>query len=184
MGDPRPVRIPRRPADAARPPVEDNDRRFWDGEVGGPRGYVANVAGTARALRMFGLFAVALLAILTVFLIEAATSPSPGLADSAEVYGLLAGFTILLAVVGAGITVLRAPRGAAFGTDSLLVTDRFGRRRRWPLPPKLRTHVLQRYGGGILMGEPTELIELSDGDGHRANYLVGRGFFDRLDMKS
>ncbi len=184
MADPRPVRIARRPADSGRRRPEDADRRFWDGEGGGSSGYVANDAGTARAFRMFGLFALTLVVILGVFVVEAATSPSPGVSDSAEVYGLLAGFTILLAVVGASITVLRAPRGAAFGSGSVLVTERFGRRRRWPAPPQLRTHVLQRYSGGLLMGAPTELIELSDGEGHRTNYLVGRGFFDRLDETS
>jgi hypothetical protein len=181
MADPRPVRIVRRPAAVRSTRTDEPDRRFWDAEAGGTRSFEANHAGTTRAVRVFGLYAVALLAILALFVAEAASSPSPGIAKSGEVYGLLGVLTLVLAGVGAWITILRAPRGVAFGTDGVLVTDRWGRRRRWPLPPKLRTHVLQRYPGGPLMGTPTELIELSDGEGHRASYLVGRGFFDRAD---
>jgi hypothetical protein len=181
MADPRPVRIPRRVAERRPRSRDDADRRFWDAEAGGTGAYEANLAGSSRAFRVFGLYAVALLAILAIFVAEAATSPSPGIASNADVYGLLVLFTVLLAGVGAWITVLRAPRGAAFQPEGVLVTDRLGRRRRWPLPPKLRTHVLQRYAGGVVMGAPTELVEFSDGDGHRANYLVGRGFFDRLE---
>ncbi|MCI4370935.1 MAG: hypothetical protein L3J81_06380 [Thermoplasmata archaeon] len=180
MADPRPVRIARRAPDRPSRSRDGEDRRFWDSEGGGSGDYAANVAGSSRAFRMFGLYAVALVAILAVFVAEAATSPSPGISKNAEVYGLLVVFTLVLAAIGGWITVLRAPRGAAFQAEAVLVTDRLGRRRRWPLPPKLRTHVLQRYAGGILMGTPTELIEFSDGEGHRANYLVGRGFFDRL----
>jgi len=181
MADPRPVRIPRRPAERPRrAPSDDPDRRFWDSEGGGSTDYADNRAGSARAYRMFGLYGVALVAIFALFVAEAASSSDPGIASSGEVYGLLVLLTVVLAVVGAGMTVLRAPRGAAFGADGVLVTDRLGRRRRWPAPPRLKTHVLQRYAGGILMGDPTELVEFSDGEGHRASYLVGRGFFDRL----
>jgi hypothetical protein len=181
MADPRPVRIPRRSAERPRRASgDDPDRRFWDSEGGGSSEYEENRAGSARAYRMFAFFGLALVAILALFVGEAASSPDPGIATSGEVYGLLVLLTVVLAVVGGVITILRAPRGAAFAADGVLVTDRLGRRRRWPAPPRLRTHVLQRYAGGALMGEPTELVELSDGEGHRASYLVGRGFFDRL----
>jgi hypothetical protein len=182
MADPRPVRIPRRPsASPGRRDTDDEGRRYWDAEAGGPGSYEPNRAGTGRGLRLFSVFGIALLVIYVLFLGLTATSPSPGVASNWTVYALLTVLTLALGAVGAAVTLLRAPTGVAFGTDAVIVSERLGRRRRWPLPPQLRLHVLQHYPRGLFGGEATELVELSDGAGHRAAYLVARGFFDRLE---
>jgi hypothetical protein len=182
MADPRPVRIVRRPATAReRRDSDDADRRFWDSEAGGTGSYEPNRAGTGRGLRLFAVFGVALLVIYGLFLGLTASSPSPGVSSNWTVYALLTVLTLALGAVGAAVTLLRAPTGVAFGADAVIVSERLGRRRRWPLPPQLRLHVLQHYPRGLFGGEATELVELSDGAGHRAAYLVGRGFFDRLE---
>jgi hypothetical protein len=181
MSDPRPVRIARRASPPRRSSDEDRDRRFWDTEAGGSGSFEANEAGTGRGVRLFSVFGVALLAIYIVFLALAATSPSPGVSANPTVYALLTVLTLGLGAVGAAVTLLRAPTGVSFAPDFLIVSERLGTRRRWPVPPQLRLHVLQRYPRGLFGGEPTELIELSDGKGRRAAYLVGRGFFDRLE---
>jgi hypothetical protein len=184
MADPRPVRIVRSaaPRSTRSADPEEATRRYWDSEAGGTEAYEANRAGTSRALRVFALFGVGLVVILSLFAGLAATSPDPGISDSATVYGLLALTTVVLAGLGLVITILRAPQGAAFGSDGVLVTDRLGRRRRWPVGGQLKTRVLQSYPPSLFGSEPTELIELSDRDGHHAAYLVGRGFFDRAEQ--
>lgn len=183
MADPRPVRIARKPSESRprRSSDDDGDRRFWDTEAGGTGTFEPNRAGTGRGLRLFLIFGIALLVIYALFLGLTATSPSPGVASNWSVYALLTVLTFALGAIGAAVTLLRAPSGVAFAADSVIVSERLGRRRHWPRPPQLRLHVLQRYPGGIFGGEATELIELSDGKGHRAAYLVGRGFFDRLE---
>jgi hypothetical protein len=181
MADPRPVRIARRASPSHRSSDDDADRRFWDTEAGGSGTFEANEAGTGRGVRLFAVFGIALLAIYLLFLGLTVTSPSPGVSGNWVVYALLTVLTFGLGAVGAAVTLLRAPSGVSFTADSLIVSERLGKRRRWPLPPQLRLHVLQRYPRGLFGGEPTELIELSDGKGHRAAYLVGRGFFDRLE---
>jgi hypothetical protein len=181
MSDPRPVRIARPERRRSAADGEDATRRYWDAEAGGSGTYETNAAGTSRAVRVFALFVVGLLVILGLFGALAATSPDPGISQSATVYALLGVTTALLAAVGALITLVRAPRGAAFRVDAVLVTERLGRRRRWPIGSALKTRVLQTYPAGLFGSDPTELIELSDGSGHRAAYLVGRGFFDRAE---
>jgi hypothetical protein len=183
MADPRPVRIVRRPSSTPgrRRSDDDADRRFWDAEAGGTGSYEPNRAGTGRGLRLFTVFGIALLVIYGMFVGLTATSPSPGVASNGSVYAVLTILTLALGAIGAAVTLLRAPTGVAFGEDAVIVSERLGRRRRWPLPPTLRLHVLQHYPRGVFGGEATELVELSDGAGHRSAYLVGRGFFDRLD---
>ncbi|MCI4325665.1 MAG: hypothetical protein L3K00_07305 [Thermoplasmata archaeon] len=184
MADPRPVRIARRAAPGRRSSDDDGDRRFWDSEAGGSGTFEGNEAGTGRGVRLFAVFGIALLAIYLVFLGLAATSPSPGVSGNWTVYALLTVLTLGLGAVGAAVTLLRAPSGVSFAPEFLIVSERLGRRRRWPLPPQLRLHVLQRYPRGLFGGEATELVELSDGKGQRSAYLVGRGFFDRLEPPS
>lgn len=183
MAAPRPVRIARRPSEARprRPADDERDRRFWDAEAGGTGTFEPNRAGTGRGLRLFAVFGIALLAIYFLFLGLTATSPSPGVSSNWSVYALLTVLTLGLGAIGGAVTLLRAPTGVAFATDAVIVSERLGRRRRWPLPPQLRLHVLQRYPRGLFGGEATELVELSDGKGQRAAYLVGRGFFDRVE---
>jgi hypothetical protein len=181
MADPRPVRIPRRARRGRGRSDDDGDRRFWDAEAGGTGRFESNAAGTGRGLRLFAMFGFALLAIYLLFLGLTATSPSPGIRSNLDVYAILTLLTLALGAVGAAVTLLRAPSGVAFADDAVIVSERLGRRRRWPLPPQLRLHILQRYPRGLFGGEPTELVELSDGKGHRSAYLVGRGFFDRLE---
>lgn len=181
MSTSRPVRIARSAGSRRPSDPEDATRRYWDVGTGGGGAYERNAAGTSRATRVFGLFVGGLVVILGLFAALTAASPDPGISQSPTIYGLLALTTVVLALVGALITLLRAPRGAAFDAAGILVTERLGRRRRWPAGAALRTRVLQSYPPGPFNADPTELIELSDGQGHRAAYLVGRGFFDRAE---
>jgi len=184
MASPRPVRIARKSAgDTPRRGVDPDEagRKFWDSDVGARGDFEANHAGSGRAYRLYIMFGVALIFIFLLFAALAATSPAPGVAHNATVYAWLLVVTLLLGALGAYITILRAPRGAAFTTEGIVITDRLGRRRRWPPPPALTTRIVHRYPGGLLGLEATELVELSDSAGHSAQYLVGRGFFDRFE---
>jgi hypothetical protein len=184
MASPRPVRIARKPAEATVRRVVDPDeagRRFWDAQVGAHGDFEPNRAGSGRAYRLYVMFGIALILIFVLFAALAATSPSPGVAHNTSVYAWLLVVTLVLGALGAFITILRAPRGAAFTTEGVVITDRLGRRRRWPPPPALHTKIVHRYPGGLLGLEATELVELSDDAGHSAQYLVGRGFFDRFE---
>ena len=128
---------------------------------------------------MFCLFAAGVLVIYLLFLGLTATSTSPGLRNSPTVYAALTIAVALLGVWGWFLTVHRAPRQAVLRDDALVVTERSGRARRFS-PLGVRVRVLYRYGPGLLAAEPTELVELSDAEGRRRNYLVGRGFFQSM----
>ncbi|MCI4357023.1 MAG: hypothetical protein L3K18_07785 [Thermoplasmata archaeon] len=184
MASPRPVRIARKPAEGLPRKATDPDeagRRFWDADIGAHGDFEPNHAGSGRAYRLYVMFGTALVFIFILFAALAATSPAPGVAHNSTVYAWLLIVTLFLGAVGAFVTILRAPKGATFSTEGVVITDRLGRRRRWPAPPTLSTRIVHRYPGGLLGFEATELVELSDNAGHSAQYLVGRGFFDRFE---
>ena len=170
MAAPRSVRIPKR-ADAPAGPMSSTTDPAKE-----TTRFVVNTAGTARAIRLFWVFGglLAVVYILFVGLAFASHPAAPG-SDPAA-WGLFTLLAVLFAVSGWWITLGRTPRGAWIRDDELAVKERLGRVRRFPRTTA--PHVARRYGVSPLGPEPTEFVELTERDGVKRTYLVGKGFFD------
>ena len=143
------------------------------GAVSGPR--VQNSAGSSRAFRMFLFFLVGLAVIYGLFMGFAVTSAAPGTNDAIE--GVLTASVAVALVVGWWVTLGQAPTAAYIDGHHLVVRDRIGRSRRFPVDG-LRVSLLRSNASGFLGPEPTEFVEVSVPRGPHHTYLVGSHFFD------
>lgn len=142
-----------------------------------PENYRANRAGTARGLRVFLLFLVALLTLYLGFVGRFLASPDPGVRTNLTGYLV---FSLAAAVVATGaysVTLLRAPRGMWESDLEIVVEERSGRRRSFPAGRALDVQVVRRYPAGLLNAEGTELVRLSVPEGTGRFYLVETNFF-------
>jgi hypothetical protein len=126
---------------------------------------------------LFLLFVLVALAVYVTFVALAASSPTSGVKDNPAVYLVLTLVAVLLALIGFFITLGRAPRAVAWRGEHLVVRERLGKLRRFRRVG-LQVSVVYRYTPGFLSADATELVTVTDADGRRGNYLVGRGFLD------
>ena len=172
MAAPRAVRISRPASGTA---TEPGHRR------GGPATrFQPNRGGTARAWRLFAVYAIALLAIYLLFLALALTSPVEGVRDNALPWLYLSVVTAALAAAGWLLTLGRTPSGAILRSEELVVRERTGRLRRFPAHALSERKVVHRYSPSLLGPQATEFVELRTSDRGRRTYLVGEGFFEDL----
>ncbi|MGI0132557.1 MAG: hypothetical protein ACREDK_05630 [Thermoplasmata archaeon] len=169
MAESRPIRIVRRPVGAVLP------AEMSVGVAPASGRYVANTAGTARALRLFVLYLAVLAAAYLGFLSLALTATSTGTRSDSAALVALTIVALALAIWGWMITLARAPTGIRFEGREIIVLERRGRPRRFVAPPALDITVAYRYPSGFLAREPTELVEATSLDGRRRAYLVARG---------
>jgi hypothetical protein len=134
-----------------------------------------NPAGSSRALRTFLLFLVALAVIYGVFMGFAVTSAAAGTNSAIEVVLTLSVAVAL--VIGWWVTLGQAPTTAYVEAGELVVRERTGRTRRFPIDG-LRVTMLRSNDAGFLGSDPTEFVQLSAPHGPRRTYLVGTHFFD------
>ncbi|MCI4318712.1 MAG: hypothetical protein L3K23_01080 [Thermoplasmata archaeon] len=160
----------------ARTPLEASSVIVGSGGAGATP-FAPNRGGAQRGVRLFLLFVVVALAVYVTFVGLAASSPTSGVKDNPAVYVVLTMVAALIALVGFFITLGRAPRAAAWRSEHLLVRERLGKLRRFRRAG-LQVSVVYRYTPGFLSTDPTELVTVTDADGRRGNYLVGRGFLD------
>ena len=169
MSSPRPVRISRRPS----APAAVGDVRSTNGGV-----WVGNRAAERRAARLFGLFVLVLIAIYAVFLGLAESTRGLGTAPIA--WGIFSLLAVVLAVWGWTITFGRTPRGAQRRDTEILVRERLGRIRRFPIAAARNARVVQHYASGIVGPDPTEVVEIMAADRSNRTYVVGDRFFEQL----
>jgi hypothetical protein len=134
-----------------------------------------NTAGSSRALRTFLFFLVALAVIYAIFMSFAVQSAVSGANSTVEAI-LTASVAVALGI-GWWVTLGQAPTTAYVQGDKLVVHERTGRARRFPMDG-LRVTMLRTNGRGFLGPEPTEFVELSVPGGPHHTYLVGSHFFD------
>ena len=136
---------------------------------------VPNSAGTSRASRTFIFFLVALAAIYAVFLSYAVTSSTTGAGSAVE--GILTVSVVVALAVGWVVTLGQTPTMAWVEYGELVVRERTGRMRRFPMD-NLRVHVLRSNGSGFLGPSPTEYVEVAASGAPGRTYLVAAHFFD------
>ncbi|MFZ0830905.1 MAG: hypothetical protein WCB18_08690 [Thermoplasmata archaeon] len=134
-----------------------------------------NSAGSTRALRTFLMFLIALAAIYAVFMEFAVTSAATGANTTVE--AVLTAAVAIALIFGWWVTLGQAPTVAYVQGDKLVVHERTGHHRRFPLEG-LRVTLLRSNSRGLLGPDATEFVELSIAGGVHHTYLVGTHFFD------
>lgn len=163
MGSPRAVRIPRSSA-ATLPAASAGERR-------------ENAAGRQRAVRLFGLFAVALAALYGAFLALSA-SAAGGIGAAPVGLALFSALAAAFLLWAWGITLRRAPLSVRFAPRAIVVQESGRRTRIFPLGPALERAVVERYAASPFGPSPTELVRVGDAGGRQRLYLVARGLFE------
>ena len=140
----------------------------------GPAEVRANRAGTQRAVRLALVYLAAVAALYLGTLLFDASRPdrmTPGVTSDLTVFGAVA---LLLGVAGALLSLGPAPRSVELRPGSIVVVERWGRRRVWSPRDSAQVRVLRRYPAGLLASEPVESVELALA-GRRRHYLVSAG---------
>jgi hypothetical protein len=166
----RGVRIPRRDGPGrGGPPAESSSE---------PSGAVhPNSAAERRARRLFTVFVGGVAFTYALFVGLAATSPAPGVRDSAAPYVLFSLLAAALLAIGWQLTLGRTPRAAWIDFDGhLVVKERSGRLRHFPVEPGLDLRIVGTQGASVL-GEPVDVAELRAARGPPRRYVVAREFF-------
>jgi hypothetical protein len=143
-------------------------------------GWVPNRAGEARARRLFGLFVVVLVAIYASFVVLAAASASSGIRSAPVAWGIFTLLAALLGLWGWTITFGKTPRGAQRRDDDILVRERLGKVRRFPVESTKAPRVVQHYGASALGPEATQVVQILTRERRPREYLVGDRFFEEL----
>ena len=173
-GAARAVRIPRE-GDGSSIAVESAAALTESAARPPPSPRFRNSAGSSRAFRTLILFLVGLAVIYGLFMGVAVRTSMGGSNDLVE--AILTAATAVSLVVGWVVTLGQAPAAAWVEHGQLVVQERMGRPRRFPVPG-VQIRVVRTNGVGPLGPEPTEFVELSVPRGARRTYLVGAHFFD------
>ncbi|MCI4349469.1 MAG: hypothetical protein L3J93_04565 [Thermoplasmata archaeon] len=134
-----------------------------------------NRGGTQRATRTFLAFLVGLVAVYGVFLSLVLSAARPGERSDLAANAL---FTLILVAFGLAayvLTVAQAPRRVRVADGEFVVTERFGRIRRFANGPPLIVRVVKRYAPGPLADTATEIVLVTTPEGGERTYLVERG---------
>jgi len=172
VSDSRPVRISR-PA-AAVPPSGALQRAAF------AEGWVPNRAGELRARRLFVLFAGLLALIYLTFVALASSGTDSGVRSAPVAWGIFTGLAVLLGLWGWTLTYGKTPRSAQRRDADLLVRERLGHVRRFPVEAAASLRVVQHYDAGMLGPQATQVVELLSRERRRREYLVGERFFQEL----
>jgi hypothetical protein len=170
VSQPRPVRIAR-------------SASYGKGEARRPGvagGWVANRAAERRARRLFGLFLLVLVLIYLAFVGLGELGSSSGLRSAPAAWVVFSALAAGLAAWGWFLTLGRTPRSALVREGEILVRERLGRVRRFPVEWAVAPRVVQQYPASFLGPEPTEVVEVAGSDRVRRTYLVGERFFEDL----
>jgi hypothetical protein len=172
VSQPRPVRISR--PNAAVAPSGDERR------VSFAVGWVRNQAGEARARRIFGLFLGVLLVIYAAFAGLAAFGAGSGLRAAPVAWGIFTLLAALLALWGFALTFGKTPRSAQRRDADILVRERLGRIRRFPVESAASLRVVEHHTASFLGPLATQVVEIQSRERRRSEYLVGERFFEEL----
>jgi len=126
------------------------------------------------------LFLLVLVVIYGVFVALAELGSSSGVRSAPVAWGVFSLLAVLFAVWGWSITFGKTPRSAQRRETDILVRERLGRVRRFPVGSAVTLKVVQHNGGGILGPLPTQVVEIVSREHSRRTYIVGERFFEQL----
>ncbi|MHB8352352.1 MAG: hypothetical protein ACYDFT_06685 [Thermoplasmata archaeon] len=141
---------------------------------------LGNRAGYRRGRRLLLLYLLAVFLLYFAILLLLVTSRYPGVREDFFAYGLFTVIASASAIAGYLVTVGRAP-WAFYSTGSqLVIRERFGRVRRFPIGPELRVTLVRHIEPGVLSPEPTEVIRVTYAQRPTREYLLAQGTLDAL----
>jgi hypothetical protein len=174
MITPRAIRIPRSPSDYPKTVRGRANERPSPLPVSpGPRH--PNRAGTQRATRLTLLYLVVLALLYSGFVLYDRSAPggtSPGAQGGLIDFSAVA---LVLAVVGALLSLAPAPRAVERSSTSLVVVSRWGRRTEWAPLDEVTVRRVRQYPAGLLSDAPVDSVEVSGRGRRTRSYLVEAG---------
>jgi hypothetical protein len=139
-----------------------------------------NRAGLRRARRLLLLYLAGLLVGYGAIVALLASSPYEGVRTNTILYLFLSVLAAGSACAGYLLTVGRAPWAVYVDSADLVVRERFGRVRRFPIDDSLRVRFTQTSGPSFLSPEATETVRISTKKIPAHEYVVERGWFDAM----
>lgn len=167
---PRPVRIVRSPAPARSPLGETLPR---------PPS-IGNRAGYRRARRLLALYLGTVVAAYLAMLALIASSPYAAIRQDAPIYAILSAIGAGSVMAGYLITIGRAPFAYYLRDGELVIRERFGSVRRYPVDAGLEVRVVGRHPPSLLSPEPTETIRLRSPGRREREYVLPAGSGETL----
>lgn len=134
---------------------------------------MGNRPGLARARRLLLLFLVALFGAYAVVISAMASSSYSAVRTDVAVYALFTAVALGSAMAGFVMTVGRAPWAVYVGERDLVVRERFGAVRRYPIDDSLRITVVARNGPSFLSPMPTETARVGSAHLKTREYILG-----------
>lgn len=139
-----------------------------------------NQAGYRRGRRLLYGYLLAVFLLYFLILLLLVTSRYPGVRENFVAYGLFTAIASASAVSGYILTLGRAPVAFYTSDGQLVIRERFGGVRRFPIGPGLRVTVYRRIPMGAFSPEPTEAVRVQYGDRATREYLLANGTLEGL----
>jgi hypothetical protein len=134
-----------------------------------------NRGGLRRARRMLFLYLLALAILYGGVVLLVATSPYGAVRNDLPIYVALSAIASASALAGFVMTLGRAPFAVYVDRDDLVVRERFGSVRRFPLDATLKVSRQGHRAAGFLSPEPTETVRLSSARQKEREYVLEDG---------
>ena len=173
MNEPRAVRIPRPrtssggPEEHARAPVRRTEVAVSE--------LRPNRAGTQRVVRLTCVYLIVLTVLYTGFALYARSSPGGASSGAHTALIEITILAVILALVGAILTLTPAPRAVGELPDGFVVVGRWGRRTEWTPLREVTVRRIRRYSAGFLSGEEVDSVEVFGARQRRRSYLIEAG---------
>lgn len=168
----RPIRIVRAP-EVVSPGGSDRSASL-------PSPTRGNQAGYRRGRRLLGGYLLAVFLLYFLILLLLVTSRYPGVRDNFVAYGLFTAIASASAVSGYILTLGRAPFAFYASDGQLVIRERFGGVRRFPIGPELRVTVFRQIPKGAFSPEPTEAVRVQYRERPTREYLLANGTLEGL----
>jgi hypothetical protein len=178
VASPRAIRIPRASGATSRTASEDPHPLSTPTTETAPVGKPDiryNQAALERARRLLLIYLGTLLVLYVGFVLLDRSSPggTSSVAETGMIYfSAIAG---ALAVGGVWVAAGPVPRTVEVRSDSVVIRESWGTRRKFPPVGEIRVSVVHRYPRSFLSSRAVEAVEVLDEAGHRRTYHLEEG---------
>jgi len=133
-----------------------------------------NVGATRRAVTLSVVFVFGIAGVYALLVALTFAGPAAGSAGAFQGLLLSGVVAVLVASVGALVSLGSAPRAVELGEEATVVVGRFGRRYAFPGRSQLRSTVVRRFRPGLGSPVPLESVEIAGGMSRRS-FLIDEG---------